>query len=141
MNIIIMIMSKNGVETVKSVVIVNIIKLLDRPWPSAETWCRLESPWGGGWIFLLANLVFQTKTSFSYSTRLISPSFIWLPHHHQSEVINHMVSVWRHKKERKHHIYHDEEFDEEEFANIDFTIENPKPWDQFEFLICWYKLL
>ena len=31
MNIIIMIMSKNGVETVKSVVIVNIIKLLDRP--------------------------------------------------------------------------------------------------------------
>ena len=46
MNIIIMIMSKNGVETVKSVVIVNIIKLLDRPWPSAEAWCRLESPWG-----------------------------------------------------------------------------------------------
>ena len=31
MNIIIMIMTKNGVETVKSVVIVNIIKLLDRP--------------------------------------------------------------------------------------------------------------
>ena len=49
MNIIIMIMTKNGVETVKSVVIVNIIKLLDRPWLS------------NGRIIVLSTLIFRCE--------------------------------------------------------------------------------